>query len=279
MPIKVRRQVTDVLQLWHDGAVSTLVISYSRLDRPQVRAIVGLLRTAYKDIDQAVYWDEDCEPGEPWFEQLGEHLDATQQLFVFWCGHSSVSTQVRRELTYALEHQKRIVPVLLDDTALSPELPAIQVVNLRGAIVHLPELVPLDDARERERHGDEEAPRRRSSGWLSERVNLPIEFPRGWRGLSLVGVAVAAVALNIVEAIMFSQRLPLKWPVLFLVVQAMTAVILVMGLRDARRGRALRRLREIERQRELEQREAARSGDPKIIDEASVVRAFAPHLS
>jgi hypothetical protein len=40
----------------------------------------------------------------------------------------------------ALEHQKRVVPVLLDSTALSAELAAIHGIDLRGAVVHLPDL-------------------------------------------------------------------------------------------------------------------------------------------
>ena len=93
--------------------MSTLVISYSRHDQLQVRAIVSVLKTALRDIENAVYWDGDFEPGDPWFEQIKEHIDAAQQLFVFWCWHSANSEQVRREFAYALDHQKRVVPVLL----------------------------------------------------------------------------------------------------------------------------------------------------------------------
>lgn len=82
--------------------MGALVISYSRTNQTQVRAIVSLLRAALRDIEKAVFWDGDFEPGDPWFEQLKGHIDAAPQLFVFWCDHSAASAQVTREFSYAL---------------------------------------------------------------------------------------------------------------------------------------------------------------------------------
>jgi hypothetical protein len=116
--------------------MSTLVISYSRKDRPQVQGVVALLQTAMRDVERAVYWDGQLDPGEEWFEQLKAHIDSAEQLFVFWCDHSSTSTEVRREFTYAFQKNKRVVPVLLDDTPLVQELAPIQGIDLRGAVRH-----------------------------------------------------------------------------------------------------------------------------------------------
>jgi hypothetical protein len=116
--------------------MAVLVISYSRVDQPQVRALVSLLTASLHDVEKAVFWDEQFEPGEPWFEQLKSHIDAAPQLFVFWCDHANTSEQVRREFTYALERNKRVVPVLLDDTPLAAELAPIHGIDLRGAIRH-----------------------------------------------------------------------------------------------------------------------------------------------
>jgi hypothetical protein len=118
--------------------MAVLVISYSRADQPQVRAVVTLLRTALRDIEKAVFWDGDFEPGDPWFEQIKGHIETAPQLFVFWCAHSAESPQVRREFTYALDRRKRVVPVLLDNTPLTDELAAIHGIDLRQAIVHAP---------------------------------------------------------------------------------------------------------------------------------------------
>jgi hypothetical protein len=116
--------------------MAVLVISYSRQDQHVIRAVVSLLRTALKNVDEAVFWDEDFEPGDPWFEQIKTHINATPQLFVFWCDHSSVSDQVRREFLYAVERNKRVVPVLLDDTPLVAELAPMHGIDLRSAIKH-----------------------------------------------------------------------------------------------------------------------------------------------
>ena len=103
-----------------------------------MRAIVKLLKAAFPKIDKAVYWDDDFEPGEEWFDQIKTHIDGAQQLFLFWCNHSSMSQQIRREFMYAMAIEKRVVPVLLDDTALSGELAAIHAIDLRGCVLHDP---------------------------------------------------------------------------------------------------------------------------------------------
>lgn len=112
------------------------MISYSRVDQPQVRALVSLLTASLRDVERAVFWDEQFDPGEPWFEQLKAHIDASPQLFVFWCAHARTSPEVRREFRYALEKKKRVVPVLLDDTPLADELAAIHGIDLRSAVRH-----------------------------------------------------------------------------------------------------------------------------------------------
>jgi len=126
--------------------MSVLVISYSRHDQPLVRAIVSLLKTALRNIEKAIYWDGDFEPGDPWFEQIREHIDAAPQLFVFWCWRSATSEQVRREFEYAFERHKRVVPVLLDSTPLSPELAPIHGIDLRSVVFHdepIPKYEPI----------------------------------------------------------------------------------------------------------------------------------------
>ena len=59
--------------------MAALVISYSRIDRPQVRAVVELLRTAFRDARTAVYWDGDLEPGDHWFEEIKRAIPSTQK--------------------------------------------------------------------------------------------------------------------------------------------------------------------------------------------------------
>jgi len=94
------------------------------------------VRSAMQEtIEKAVYWDDDFEPGEEWFNQIKQYIDDAPQLFVFWCGHSSVSTQIRREFRYALKRKKRVVPILLDNTPLTNLLKNIHGIDLRDAIM------------------------------------------------------------------------------------------------------------------------------------------------
>jgi hypothetical protein len=137
LPSVHRAKLRKTSGVWHDYArpLSVLVISYSREDQAQIRQVVSLLKAAFQ-VRTAVFWDDDFAPGDSWFEQITRHIDVAPQLFVFWCAHSAASAQVRREFLYALEQQKRVVPVLLDDTALAVELAPIHGIDLRSAVRH-----------------------------------------------------------------------------------------------------------------------------------------------
>jgi hypothetical protein len=116
--------------------MATVVISYARVDQPLVRAVVKLLRAALREFEEPVYWDEDFEPGDAWLDQIKRSIDGAPQVFVFWCAHSAGSRQVAEEFRYALSTGKRVVPILLDSTALIPELGRIHGVDLREAVNH-----------------------------------------------------------------------------------------------------------------------------------------------
>jgi len=165
--------------------MSVLVISYSRDDQPQVRALVALLKAGLRDVEKAVFWDEEFEPGEPWFDQLKAHIDASPQLFVFWCHHSNASDQVRREFSYALARDKQVVPVLLDDTPLADELAPIHGIDLRGAIRH------------------SGRPRTKA---FSDAPRTPMRS--GWKTRTVIGWAAAAVIIAIVGLATFTVRRP-----------------------------------------------------------------------
>lgn len=115
--------------------MAQVVISYSRVDRELVDALLTLLR-ALPEMKRAIYWDKDFEPGEDWFEQIRRAIDVAPLVFVFWCCHSSDSRQVQREVDYAFSKGRKVVPVLLDDTPLSPQLAAIHGIDLRFAVHH-----------------------------------------------------------------------------------------------------------------------------------------------
>lgn len=116
--------------------MANIVISYSREDQPLVRGLVKLLRAGLQGIDKAVFWDDDFEYGDPWFAQFEQSVREATALFVVWCSHSAVSKAVARELHIALEHKKRLVPVLLDRTTMPDAIAALHGVDLRGVVEH-----------------------------------------------------------------------------------------------------------------------------------------------
>jgi len=119
--------------------MATLVLSYSRVDRALIHLVVVFLKSWLREIDPIVFWDRDLENGPYWRQEFRRVIHAAPQLFVFWCSHASESAQVRSEFQYALTHGKRVVPVLLDDTPLPPELAGSQSIDLRRAVRHKPE--------------------------------------------------------------------------------------------------------------------------------------------
>ncbi|MEP7245383.1 MAG: toll/interleukin-1 receptor domain-containing protein [Gammaproteobacteria bacterium] len=81
---------------------------------------------------------------------MQHNIDAAPQLFVFWCSHAMSSVQVEREYLYALRQKKRVVPVLLDDAPLPPQLAGVHGIDLRRVMrhgegeSHMPGAVPDD---------------------------------------------------------------------------------------------------------------------------------------
>jgi len=115
----------------------TLVVSYSRQDQRFVRSMVKTLQAAI-GVKNAVFWDEDFEPGEPWFQQLTRAIDQSRQLFVFWCVHAAASEQVRREYEYALAIGAKVIPLLLDGSfeAGPPFVRDLQGIDFRHLTQH-----------------------------------------------------------------------------------------------------------------------------------------------
>jgi TIR domain-containing protein/PASTA domain-containing protein len=105
-----------------------IFISYSREDAAFVQPVVKLLRTG----DEEVFFDIDSvRAGSRWRQQLDAALKDARLLIVFWCLHSSGSTEVSREYEAAIAAEKDVVPVLLDWTPLPATLSAFQWVDLR----------------------------------------------------------------------------------------------------------------------------------------------------
>src|SRR5262249_22434979 len=109
----------------------SIFVSYSHLDVSLVLPVVRLLRGT-KDL---VFQDlNNIRPGTKWRQEIEEALYSAQLVILFWCYHSSRSTEVRTEYELALTTGKELLPVLLDTTPLPEKLKEFQWVDFRRLV-------------------------------------------------------------------------------------------------------------------------------------------------
>jgi DNA polymerase III delta prime subunit len=105
------------------AAVNDIFISYSRKDK----AFVQTLDTALRAIDQTPWVDwESIQPTEDWWQAIESGIEGAST-FIFVLTPDSVASKVcRKEVEYAVQHNKRLVPILRRDGFNSQEVhPAI----------------------------------------------------------------------------------------------------------------------------------------------------------
>jgi len=109
----------------------SVFVSYSHDDGALVTPIVKLLRLnkalVFQDLDS-------IELGKRWREQAGRALADARLVVLFWCVHSSHSSEVESEYKSALKTGKDLLPVLLDATPLPAELSEFQWIDFRGTV-------------------------------------------------------------------------------------------------------------------------------------------------
>ena len=111
-------------------------ISYSHEDSDRIAPVIALVRAMKND---SVFQDSrNIKPGERWKPQLLEALRRAKTVIVFWCEHSAKSEYVKEEYEVALEEEKDILPLLMDDTKLPDSLAEFQWIDLRGQRFHAP---------------------------------------------------------------------------------------------------------------------------------------------
>ncbi len=108
-----------------------LFISYSREDEKIIKPIVQLLRLTESKFFLDV---ESIAPGDRWQQKLEVALNKADKICVFWCLHSKKSEWVEREWRSAHRMGKKIIPLLLDSTPLTPELSEYQYIDFFSGI-------------------------------------------------------------------------------------------------------------------------------------------------
>lgn len=97
----------------------TVFVSYSRKDSMQVAKAVELLEAGGADVFRDL---DDIQYGDRWEDVIRTKLAEAERVLVFWSTNAQLSEWVEREWTVAISMQKRVVPILLDQTPLPQEL-------------------------------------------------------------------------------------------------------------------------------------------------------------
>jgi TolB-like protein/tetratricopeptide (TPR) repeat protein len=102
----------------YDGENEFVFVCYSHADHEIVYSEIGWLK------DQAVniWYDEGILAGKNWRAETGSSLDGATWVLFFISKASLESDHCNREINLALDEGKEIIPVYLEDIALTPDL-------------------------------------------------------------------------------------------------------------------------------------------------------------
>jgi TIR domain len=101
---------------------SRIFISYSRRDKPLVELITGLLSMSLNE-----HWIDTSNlvEGRYFPEQIKAAIEECDTFLLIWSVHAAQSEWVAKELKHALDLDKLILPILVDDTPLPTAIATI----------------------------------------------------------------------------------------------------------------------------------------------------------
>ncbi len=98
------------------GSAPFVFVSYSHDDTERINDELAALSAA----GIRFYYDEGIHPGNTWHDDLASALDRCSLFVFFITAHSVVSRNCARELAFALDADKPVLPVYLEDTEVPP---------------------------------------------------------------------------------------------------------------------------------------------------------------
>jgi formylglycine-generating enzyme required for sulfatase activity len=102
----------------YTGKEPYLFISYAHVDRKQVYPeIKALYERGYR-----IWYDEGITPGSEWSEEIAQAINGCDMFIVFISRSAIQSSNVRREISFALNKNKLFLPVHLEEVSLPPGL-------------------------------------------------------------------------------------------------------------------------------------------------------------
>jgi len=112
-------------------------VSYARHDVGYANGLTARLREAGVD----AWYDRDLVAGNPWTDELEQQIRRSRAVVVVLTAHSVHSEYVRREILFAQQQGKVVIPLLVDDVELPLLLVNTQFVDGRHQRDPLPELL------------------------------------------------------------------------------------------------------------------------------------------
>ena len=116
----------------YEGKSPFAFVSYSHANRDEVFKIIQFLKMRMCRI----WYDEGLHAGESWNKEIAEHLNDSSIFLLFLTPESVVSKYVFLEINYAVNKNKKIIPIILKKTELSSEiellLSATQFIDVSG---------------------------------------------------------------------------------------------------------------------------------------------------
>jgi hypothetical protein len=92
--------------------------SYAREDQLLVRPLVEWLQL----VGEVFFDQDDIKPGDKWEARLETAIRKARKVLVFWCRHAAKSKWVEKEYELAIELDKTVIPIVMDNTKLPPAL-------------------------------------------------------------------------------------------------------------------------------------------------------------
>ena len=120
--------------------MTQIFISYSRKDIAFARRLAGDLEKA----GYVVWWDiTDLRGGDDWVRVIPEAIETSDFFIVVLSPHSTASEWVRKEYTQALSLRKRVIPLMLETTAVPFALNTINYLDFTSSAAYADNLNAL----------------------------------------------------------------------------------------------------------------------------------------
>ncbi len=98
----------------YEGNQEYIFVSYAHKDAPKVLPIIDVLN----ERGFRVWYDAGIEAGTEWPEYIEEHLQKASVILVFMTPNTIASKNCRNEINFALDLNKEILVIYLEDTEL-----------------------------------------------------------------------------------------------------------------------------------------------------------------